>query len=356
MFPCTFVREEIVNYLINKLPSGVYLDSCEFEQYFESQDKISVQLKDGRTFDADILIGADGLKSQVRSQMTNNLNDTLETHSFTFACVGPQLSENPSDKGTPNQISGNVTFFMRKGMTMGTYSAGTHQIFFLTFSTKIYPENKEWLQDHTLEERKSFIKNLIGDIAPFPLRLVENLTRIVPLKFYCKPPLKNQWHKGRVVLIGDAAHTMLPHSAQGANQAIIDSLALATEISNCGGDYESAFNKYHNRAELVEEVHSRGLFIKNVESFPLPLRYLLSRISKMTNGFQFVDRLESYVFRSIHYMEGFNRYPFNHPVQYYQKMYEEKKQKGSFKRRVFLIVIGAAVVTSFVIWKRKTIF
>lgn len=40
-----------------------------------------------------------------------------------------------------------------------------------------------------------------------------------------KDPLK-AWHRGRVILIGDAAHAMLPTQGQGASQAIEDSEAL----------------------------------------------------------------------------------------------------------------------------------
>jgi len=42
-----------------------------------------------------------------------------------------------------------------------------------------------------------------------------------------RPPIK-EWSRGRMTLLGDAAHAMLPHLGQGANQSIEDGIALAT--------------------------------------------------------------------------------------------------------------------------------
>ena len=46
---------------------------------------------------------------------------------------------------------------------------------------------------------------------------------------YDREPLAT-WTKGRLTLLGDAAHPMLPHAGQGANQAIEDAVALATVL------------------------------------------------------------------------------------------------------------------------------
>ena len=61
---------------------------------------------------------------------------------------------------------------------------------------------------------------------------------------YSQPPLR-WWSRGRVVLIGDAAHTMLPHHGQGANQAIEDAVVLADcLVSSPVGEHAVAFDRY----------------------------------------------------------------------------------------------------------------
>jgi len=51
---------------------------------------------------------------------------------------------------------------------------------------------------------------------------------------YDREPLP-QWSSGRLTLLGDAAHPMLPHLAQGANQALEDAVALAVLLGACAG-------------------------------------------------------------------------------------------------------------------------
>ncbi len=60
-----------------------------------------------------------------------------------------------------------------------------------------------------------------------------------------RDPIRH-WHKGRVALLGDAAHPTLQSLAQGACMAIEDGLCLADCIAAAGGDFEAAFRRYEN--------------------------------------------------------------------------------------------------------------
>jgi 2-polyprenyl-6-methoxyphenol hydroxylase-like FAD-dependent oxidoreductase len=63
-----------------------------------------------------------------------------------------------------------------------------------------------------------------------------------------QPPL-TRWTRGRVALIGDACHAMLPHHGQGANQSIEDAVVLAELLAAAaaGGDVAAAFDAYPRR-------------------------------------------------------------------------------------------------------------
>jgi 2-polyprenyl-6-methoxyphenol hydroxylase-like FAD-dependent oxidoreductase len=56
-------------------------------------------------------------------------------------------------------------------------------------------------------------------------------------------PVLPSWHKGRVVLLGDAAHAVGPHAGQGASMAIEDAIVLAACLET-EHDCESAFRRY----------------------------------------------------------------------------------------------------------------
>jgi salicylate hydroxylase len=70
-----------------------------------------------------------------------------------------------------------------------------------------------------------------------------------------RPPI-GRWTKGRVTLLGDAAHAMAPHHGQGANQSIEDGMALATMLSQVdAAGVPAALLAYERlRRERVAEV------------------------------------------------------------------------------------------------------
>ena len=58
--------------------------------------------------------------------------------------------------------------------------------------------------------------------------------------------LDGPWHKGRVVLLGDAVHATTPHLGQGAGMAIEDAIVLADELAQHDAP-EAAFSAYRDR-------------------------------------------------------------------------------------------------------------
>jgi 3-hydroxybenzoate 6-monooxygenase len=58
-----------------------------------------------------------------------------------------------------------------------------------------------------------------------------------------REPIK-EWSKGRVVLLGDAAHPMLQYLAQGATMSMEDAVCLARKVQAASDDYERAFTEY----------------------------------------------------------------------------------------------------------------
>ena len=87
-------------------------------------------------------------------------------------------------------------------------------------------------------------------VPPFIAQLREQITddsAVVyrPLEWLF---LEGPWHRGRIVLIGDAAHTTTPHLGQGAGMAIEDAMVLAQELA-ARDDIEQAFNAFEARRQ-----------------------------------------------------------------------------------------------------------
>ncbi|CZR58475.1 related to salicylate 1-monooxygenase [Phialocephala subalpina] len=72
---------------------------------------------------------------------------------------------------------------------------------------------------------KSEILELFAGYHPDLLAVINKATEVKRWPLLYRPPIRT-WHKGKLVLTGDAAHPMLPHYAQGGAQGIEDGLAL----------------------------------------------------------------------------------------------------------------------------------
>ena len=84
--------------------------------------------------------------------------------------------------------------------------------------------------------------------------LVARAGKLEPRPLYDRPPLPH-WHRGRVALLGDAAHPMLPFLSQGACQAIED----ATTLAHCIGSFTRYEELRRPRVTRVAELSAAGI-------------------------------------------------------------------------------------------------
>jgi 2-polyprenyl-6-methoxyphenol hydroxylase-like FAD-dependent oxidoreductase len=88
-------------------------------------------------------------------------------------------------------------------------------------------------------------------MARLPPRLVELSAQIIEDEAVVYRPLETifiegPWHRGRVVLLGDAVHATTPHLGQGAGMAVEDAIVLADELRRANTP-EAAFQAYRTR-------------------------------------------------------------------------------------------------------------
>lgn len=106
------------------------------------------------------------------------------------------------------------------------------------------PGNPWYAKDQLAAAMRSKLANVPPDIAALRDQITDNEAVVYrPLEWLF---LEGPWHKGRVVLLGDAAHATTPHLGQGAGMAIEDSVVLGEEIAS-KADVESALQAYHAR-------------------------------------------------------------------------------------------------------------
>jgi 2-polyprenyl-6-methoxyphenol hydroxylase-like FAD-dependent oxidoreductase len=200
---------------------------------FEScDDGVLLQLADGRQLWADVLIGADGINSTVRAQ----LHGARTPRSGGFVCW---LALTPFRH--PAFAEGESVHFWGRGMRFGVHDIGHDNTYWWgTMSTHPdlaanWPHGKADL----LRRFRTWAPEIGEIISATPE------SDILALPAQDRPPL-SWWGRGRVTLLGDAAHPMLPSLGQGANSAVEDSVVLGHALAR-HSDPAAALREYEQR-------------------------------------------------------------------------------------------------------------
>ncbi|KAI0835816.1 putative salicylate hydroxylase [Hypoxylon sp. FL0890] len=217
-----------------------------------------VLLEDGTKHYADLIIGADGLHSVLRGVVLGDQEAAKSTPSgmsaFRFMIPTEDLKDDPyfqelqKTKGRGNSVLADTTAQTERHMVWYTCRSGQVQ-------------NFAGIHDSTLSDvadLKTLMLEEFSHYHPSLLHILKVAPNVTDWPLSYHDPLPT-WHRGKIVLVGDAAHPMLPFGAQGANQAIEDAGALGALF----GSGESVAD-LSNRLALFEQV--RRLRASRVQS------------------------------------------------------------------------------------------
>ena len=202
----------------------------------EQDDGIALHFAGRAPVSADIVIGADGVRSMIREYVTGGRG---ATYSGTSAYRGIVPVDRLPALPDPQAIQ----FWVGENAHMLHYAigrdGGSVNFFAVVEGPAAWPSETNWVVPATLAEAH-------GDFHQWHPAIGEMLDAAAVNQrwgLFVTPPLRS-WHKGPAVLIGDAAHAMLPHHGQGANTSIEDACMLASLLQ--GIDHS-------NRAQRFEQ-------------------------------------------------------------------------------------------------------
>ena len=188
-----------------------------FSALHDDGDRVKVSFTDGDTRSYDLVVGADGLYSQVRETVFG-------------ADIQPNFTGQVCWRYNLPRIEGlnKIWVYIGATGTAGFCPLSQDLMYILTIEkppagapVRLSREGSAAMYRERLEQFGGLVaehRDLIVDDDAVVYRPVENV--LVP------PP----WYRGRVVLIGDAAHATSPHCGQGAAQAIEDGIVLTQEL------------------------------------------------------------------------------------------------------------------------------
>src|ERR1700733_3688419 len=197
----------------------------------QRDDGVEVTLDDGERREYDLVIGADGVHSRVRELIFGDEYHPYFTGQLVWRAVVPR----------PVDYTELAMFYGPKNKAGINAVSASHAYLFLADNdpATTRPPREEW--PALLREP---LTEFSGPVAEIRERITD------PETVDCRPlqallvPLP--WHKGRVVLIGDAVHASTPQLAMGAGLAVEDSVVLAEELSS-SDTVQDALTRFEER-------------------------------------------------------------------------------------------------------------
>jgi salicylate hydroxylase len=222
---------------------------------------------DGRRFPGDVLIGADGIHSQVRSAVGLSKGSLIYSGQMVFRALipGHKLQADPVTRFLFDRFHSSmwygphqhlVHYFLRGGEVLNVGAS---------VQRPMNPEDA-WTSETSVEE-------FVDAFAGWDDRLLTILSKAEGpiLKWALFTDRRNPvWVTGHVGLLGDAAHAMTPNHAQGASQAIEDAAVLAEELCVVSArDIDTALIRYNarraKRAGILQEAS-----VQNMRFYQMP--------------------------------------------------------------------------------------
>lgn len=225
--------------------------------------QIRLMFDNGRTIEADIVIGADGVRSVVRHWIAGS-EGVHYSRTSGFRGIVPQEEKLPS---LPDRHA--IQIWMGPDAHLLHYAIGNdgQDVNFLAVQEgpATWPDPEHWVAE--VEPRE-----LLAPFTGWHPAVTEMITAGWLTKrwglFVVQQP--KRWHRGRAVLLGDAAHGMLPHHGQGANTTIEDAITLAELLPGAAqGDLEATMARYAALRRLRTRQIQRGSWAANA-AFHMP--------------------------------------------------------------------------------------
>ena len=216
-----------------QLPALIELRTSTRVSGFEEEDKgVAVKTADGGVIRGGALIGADGGRSVIRQSIVGDRMPLITGHLCYRAVLDP--------KDVPKDLRwAAATLWAAHNTHIVHYPLRGWKLFNLV-ATVI---GKEPVGGHNEVATRDEVVELFSHYCDKPLKLMRTPKEYRRWMLLHREPVDN-WSRGRVTLLGDAAHFMLQYMAQGAAMAMEDAVCLGACADAAGGDFEKTFREY----------------------------------------------------------------------------------------------------------------
>lgn len=241
-------RADLLAVLADALPTGAVRTGHRCTSFEQSEDVGRLTFSNGTTVEADVVIAADGIHSTLRHHVSEPAEPV---YSGSVAYRGLIPAEELPD--WPLEIS-QLWMGDRKHFLVYPVRAG-RMINYVGF----VPRDAQMLESWSAPGDPVALATAFEGWDPRVEHLLSKVGTTFWWGLYDREPMR-RWSRGRLSLLGDAAHPMLPHLGQGANQSVEDGAALAEFLADVdSADVPRALDAYERlRRERTTQVQANA--------------------------------------------------------------------------------------------------
>jgi len=217
-------RADLVQFLAGALPPGVVHTGHRCTGFEQIGDTARVSFENGAMAEGDVVIAADGIHSELRQYVVPPSRPVF-SGSVAYRGMVPSalVPDWPAERWEMwlGQAKHFLTYPLRAGSLINYVG--------------FVPADEEMKESWSAPGEPDALRREFAGWDPRIRSLLQQVQSTFRSALYDREPLPT-WPKGRLSLLGDSAHAMLPHLGQGANQSIEDGIALATILSRADRD------------------------------------------------------------------------------------------------------------------------
>jgi salicylate hydroxylase len=231
---CVLHRSDLHRVLLEACkvnPSITLFNNQDIVSVEETEAGVTISNANGEKTTGKAVIGADGLKSNIRKEFSNDEMVTSEYVAYRGTIPISEIS--------PDSNLDDVIMWIGPNLHVVQYPVRGGKLYnqVVVFKSYNYKENSDdWGTPEEMERRFEGCHKHVRQAIDF-------IQRQIRWPMFDRDPINN-WTKGNITLLGDAAHPMLQYLAQGGVQAFEDSAYLAKMLEEHGNNYAEAFQAY----------------------------------------------------------------------------------------------------------------